>query len=59
MDTLDRKLNDIFPGKVVRKDLVHQIKRAANVPSFVLEFLFPSTAPLTIRKRLKRAKKRF
>jgi ATP-dependent Lon protease len=39
MDTLDRKLNELFPGKVVRKDLVHQIKKAANVPSFVLEFL--------------------
>lgn len=25
--------------KVVRKDLVHDIKKAANVPSFVLEFL--------------------
>lgn len=39
MDNLDNKLNDVFPGKVVRKDLVHQIKKAANVPSFVLEFL--------------------
>lgn len=39
MENLDNKLNDIFPGKVVRKDLVHQIKKAANVPSFVLEFL--------------------
>ncbi len=39
MDTLDIKLNEIFAGKVVRKDLVHQIKKAANVPSFVLEFL--------------------
>ena len=39
MDTLDQKLNQIFGGKVVRKDLVHQIKKAANVPSFVLEFL--------------------
>jgi ATP-dependent Lon protease len=39
MDVLDKKLNDIFAGKVVRKDLVHQIKKAANVPSFVLEFL--------------------
>lgn len=39
MDALDHKLNDLFPGKVVRKDLVHQIKKAANVPSFVLEFL--------------------
>lgn len=39
MDTLDKKLNEVFAGKVVRKDLVHQIKKAANVPSFVLEFL--------------------
>ena len=33
------KLNHAFPGKVVRKDLLHDIKRAVNVPSFVLEFL--------------------
>lgn len=39
MDSLDIKLNDAFPGKVVRKDLLHEIKRAVNVPSFVLEFL--------------------
>ena len=39
MINLDDKLNEVFPGKVVRKDLVHQIKKAANVPSFVLEFL--------------------
>lgn len=39
MDALDIKLNKAFPGKVVRKDLLHEIKRAVNVPSFVLEFL--------------------
>lgn len=39
MNTLDIKLNEAFPGKVVRKDLLHEIKRAVNVPSFVLEFL--------------------
>lgn len=39
MDALDIKLNEVFPGKVVRKDLVHQIKKGVNVPSFVLEFL--------------------
>ena len=39
MDALDIKLNEAFPGKVVRKDLLHEIKRAVNVPSFVLEFL--------------------
>ncbi|UKK73425.1 BREX system Lon protease-like protein BrxL [Segatella bryantii] len=39
MNELDIKLNEAFPGKVVRKDLLHEIKRAVNVPSFVLEFL--------------------
>lgn len=39
MDTLDTKLNEAFPGCVVRKDLLHQIKKGTNVPSFVLEFL--------------------
>ena len=39
MDTLDKKLNTLFDGKVVRKDLVHRIKKGTNVPTFVLEFL--------------------
>lgn len=39
MDDLDRKLNDTFEGKVVRKDLLHRIKKGTNVPTFVLEFL--------------------
>src|SRR5215475_10852642 len=39
MDTLDTKLNDAFDGKVVRKDLLHRIKKGTNVPTFVLEFL--------------------
>ena len=39
MNALDIKLNEAFPGKVVRKDLLHEIKRAVNVPSFVLEYL--------------------
>ena len=39
LDALDRKLNEIFAGKVVRKDLLHQIKGGENVPSYVLEYL--------------------
>lgn len=39
LDDLDRKLNSIFAGKVVRKDLLHRIKKGTNVPTFVLEFL--------------------
>ena len=38
-DDLDRKLNEIYDGKVVRKDLLHRIKKGTNVPTFVLEFL--------------------
>ena len=39
MDPLDSKLLEIFDGKVVRKDLLHRIKKGTNVPTFVLEFL--------------------
>lgn len=39
MDDLDRKVNQVFPGKVVRKDLVRKIKVGANVPVYVLEYL--------------------
>lgn len=39
MDDLDKKLNEAFEGKVVRKDLLHRIKKGTNVPTFVLEFL--------------------
>jgi ATP-dependent Lon protease len=38
-DLLDDKLNRVFAGKVVRKDLVRKVKVGANVPVFVLEFL--------------------
>ena len=38
MDVLDIKLNEAFPGKVVRKDLLHDLRKTSNVPSFVLEF---------------------
>jgi ATP-dependent Lon protease len=39
MDELDRQLTSTFDGKVVRKDLLHRIKKGTNVPTFVLEFL--------------------
>lgn len=39
MDKLDNKLTSIFEGRVVRKDLLHRIKKGTNVPTFVLEFL--------------------
>ncbi|MGB5157326.1 MAG: BREX system Lon protease-like protein BrxL [Desulfobacterales bacterium] len=39
MDELDKKLTTVFEGRVVRKDLLHRIKKGTNVPTFVLEFL--------------------
>ena len=39
MNELDQKLTAIFDGKVLRKDLLHRIKKGTNVPTFVLEFL--------------------
>lgn len=39
MDSLDRKVIDVFPGKVVRKDLTTLMKKGANVPTYVLEYL--------------------
>jgi len=38
-ETLDQKLLRVFAGKVVRKDLLHQIRGGENVPSYVLEYL--------------------
>lgn len=39
MNELDQKLTSTFDGKVLRKDLLHRIKKGTNVPTFVLEFL--------------------
>ena len=39
LDELDMQLIAAFDGKVVRKDLLHRIKKGTNVPTFVLEFL--------------------
>jgi len=39
INELDQKLIAAFDGKVLRKDLLHRIKKGTNVPTFVLEFL--------------------
>lgn len=39
LDQLDQKLADAFPGRVVRKDLVRNVKGGFNVPVYVLEYL--------------------
>lgn len=39
MNQLDKKILTYFPGKVVRKDLTSLMKKGANVPTYVLEYL--------------------
>ena len=39
MTEFERKVLDNFPGKVVRKDLTNMMKKGANVPTYVLEYL--------------------
>src|SRR3954468_21226955 len=39
VDSLDSKLIDAFPGRVVRKDLVHKLKVGFSIPVYVLEYL--------------------
>ena len=39
MTDFDKKICDAFPGVVVRKDLVKEVKGNAIVPSYVLEYL--------------------
>ena len=39
MPELDKLANQVFAGRVVRKDLVRKVKVGANVPVYVLEYL--------------------
>src|SRR4051794_39013323 len=39
VDALDEKFIESFPGRVVRKDLVHKLKVGFSIPVYVLEYL--------------------
>jgi ATP-dependent Lon protease len=56
LDAIDVKLTQAFPGRVVRKDLVRNIKGGFNVPVYVLEYLLgkycSSTDPQIISEGL-------
>jgi len=58
---LDKKLNNFFKGRVVRKDLTKQLKEGANVPVYVLEYLLgmycASDHPDIVEEGLKNVKK--
>lgn len=58
---LDKKLNETFAGRVVRKDLTKLIKEGANVPVYVLEYLLGMYAATdneeSIKEGIERVKK--
>jgi ATP-dependent Lon protease len=60
LDALDVKAASVFPGKIVRKDLVKTMKAGENVPVYVLEYLLgkycSSTDPRVVREGLQMVK---
>ena len=42
-DEIKRKLREQFDGKIVRKDLTKKLKEGANVPTYVLEYIYPKS----------------
>ena len=56
LDELDQISNEVFPGLVVRKDLLRRMRSAFGVPAFVIEFLLgkycASTDEQTIKEGL-------
>ena len=52
IDDLDRKLLDVFAGRVVRKDLVKKLKVGFNVPVYVLEYLLGKFCSTTNRSEI-------
>lgn len=58
---LDNKLNTVFAGRVVRKDLTKRIKEGANVPVYVLEYLLGMYAAtddeVSLQRGVERVKK--
>lgn len=61
IDELDQKVLELFPGKVVRKDLVGPLKGEFNVPTYVLEYLLgrycSSADPAVVEDGLKEVRR--
>jgi len=61
MDQLDKKVYEIFNGRVVQKGATKKIKNSANVPTYVLEYLLgtycTSDDEEEIEKGIKQVKK--
>lgn len=53
MDELDQTANEVFPGLVVRKDLLRRMRSAFGVPAFVIEFLLGKYCSSTDEETIK------
>jgi len=53
LDELDQLVTTAYAGRVVRKDLLHQIKGGENVPSYVLEYLLGRYCASTAEEDIK------
>jgi len=53
IDELDKKLESSFPGRVVRKDLVHKLKVGFSIPVYVLEYLLGKYCSTTDENQIK------
>lgn len=53
MDELDQTANEVFPGLVVRKDLLRRMRSAFGVPAFVIEFLLGKYCASTDEETIK------
>lgn len=57
LDALDDKISTDFPGRIVKKNLVRDMKSGLNVPTYVLEYLLgkycSSTDPKIVEEGLK------
>ena len=53
MDELDQISNEVFPGLVVRKDLLRRMRSAFGVPAFVIEFLLGKYCASTDEETIK------
>ena len=54
MDHLDMKLNQVFPNKVVRKDVTELLKKTASAPAFVIEYLVGMYCTSTDEKEIQK-----
>jgi len=61
LDNLDKKVLSLFPGKVVRKDLLGPLRKHLNVPAYVAEYLLgkycSSADPEVIAEGIKEVKR--